>query len=299
MFTLWNVLALANLAFAVVGLALNSLVIKSKQVRSVRPGDWAVLCVIAVVSGGIAPAMLFSALADQSVAGVVVLSRIEPPLTLFLAAALLGVQANALRTGGAFLVFCGVLLTVMLQGPMGHLTKTGLLQIGTGELQAIGAGMLLSITTVAYQMRLAHVPISIYVVARAFICTVFFLVVGAAVQTDSLFSAMATAGVWPYLGGYIAVFGVAAPLFWVIGLRRLHPATVSVAVSTTPFLAVIIAARVLGQLPTMAEIVGGSLVALGLIMTIVGAMEDGRRGRHFASVGSADEFDSGLGFKGV
>ena len=71
---------------------------------------------VALLSGALAPGVLFDALSRTMVNNVVLVGRIEPPLTLALAVWLLGERTNGWEVAGAIVAFGGVVVTVVLQG---------------------------------------------------------------------------------------------------------------------------------------------------------------------------------------
>lgn len=188
---------------------------------------------------------------------------------------------------------------LLIEGPAGGLGKPGEVFFSQFEVLTAAACVVMAIASVLYKSRLPHVSVSVYVVARAAVCSVMFFAVGTVMFGTDALAALVGDEVWPYAVTYAAVFGAVAPMLWLFGLRNAHPATAMIAASVAPFAAVVAAYSFLGHRPSAAEWIGGAVICLGVLLTAVGAWGERRRGENFGSVGSSDEFDSVLGFKGV
>ena len=74
------------------------------------------MAAVALLSGALAPGVIFEALSRTMVNNVVLVGRIEPPLTLALSIWFLGERTNGWEIVGAIVSFVGVVVTVVLQG---------------------------------------------------------------------------------------------------------------------------------------------------------------------------------------
>ena len=102
--------------------------------------DWISMIVVAALSGALAPAMFFFALEQTAVNNVVLIGRIEPPITLVLSVLILRERVNKQIAFGAGLAFIGVILTILLQPVDSSMIEMGDFNIGQGEIMtAIGA----------------------------------------------------------------------------------------------------------------------------------------------------------------
>ena len=77
--------------------------------------DWLSLLVVAALSGALAPSMFFFALERTTVNNVILIGRIEPPITLALSVLILRSRVNRQIVIGAVVAFIGVVLTIVLQ----------------------------------------------------------------------------------------------------------------------------------------------------------------------------------------
>ena len=91
--------------------------------------DWLGMVVVAALSGALAPAMFFFALEQTAVNNVVLIGRIEPPITLILSILVLKSRINKEIAIGAVLAFIGVILTIVLQPP----TEANVMAMGIGH----------------------------------------------------------------------------------------------------------------------------------------------------------------------
>lgn len=82
--SLCNVLFVGNICAFLVMMSIFYPEWKPRQIKSLTRGDWLSLSVIAILSGAIAPALIFAALDQTNVANVVLIGRLEPPITLAL-----------------------------------------------------------------------------------------------------------------------------------------------------------------------------------------------------------------------
>jgi drug/metabolite transporter (DMT)-like permease len=114
--SLCNVLFVGNLValMALVGVYWPEL--NPRRWTGITAKNWLTLVAIAILSGALAPALFFTALDITSVNNVVLVGRIEPPLTLALSVLLLGERVNRWVVAGAVVAFGGVALTILLQG---------------------------------------------------------------------------------------------------------------------------------------------------------------------------------------
>ncbi|MHC5732871.1 MAG: EamA family transporter, partial [Nostoc sp.] len=89
--------------------------------------------------GAIAPGLIFQALALTNVNNVILVGRLELPLTLALSVWLLKERVSLWEFIGAVVAFVGVTLTILLQPPSEAMINMRGLQLGLGEL-LVGLG---------------------------------------------------------------------------------------------------------------------------------------------------------------
>lgn len=110
-----NVLFVGNLCALIALIAIYGRVWNSNTLRRLNLVDWLSLLAVATLSGALAPAMFFFALERTAVNNVVLIGRIEPPITLALSVLILKAQVNSQIVWGAMLAFVGVIITILLQ----------------------------------------------------------------------------------------------------------------------------------------------------------------------------------------
>ena len=86
-----------------------------QNLKHLSKSDWLGLSVVAILEGALAPTLIFAALSLTMVNNVILVGRIEPPLTLALSVLLLRERVNRWVVAGAIASFLGVLLTILLQ----------------------------------------------------------------------------------------------------------------------------------------------------------------------------------------
>ena len=129
--------------------------------------DWVSLIAVAVLSGALAPALIFFALDVTSVNNVVLIGRIEPPLSLTLSVLILKERVNLWVIIGAILAFLGVVLTIVLQSPeLNAIAMTEGFSIGRGELMAAVGAIALAVATIISKIKLAQISLGIFTIFR-------------------------------------------------------------------------------------------------------------------------------------
>lgn len=112
-----NPISYCNLLFAGSVVAFTTLLIlRPKQIRPVElrqfsRREWIVTIIAASLAGGVSPILLFEALSESSVTGVVLVQTIEIPLVLLLAWILYGERSGWVAILGGIVAFGGIFLT--------------------------------------------------------------------------------------------------------------------------------------------------------------------------------------------
>jgi drug/metabolite transporter (DMT)-like permease len=94
--------------------------------------DWISLTITGILSGAIAPWLIFTALEQTNVTNIVLIGRIEPILSLIWGVWLLGTRVNLWTISGSLISFLGVVITALLASSGQMMTMAGF-QIGIGE----------------------------------------------------------------------------------------------------------------------------------------------------------------------
>lgn len=270
-----NVLFVGNLcALIVMGIIFRKQ-LNRQNFKQLDRGDWWNLVAIALLAGSLAPALIFAALDFTNVTNVVLFSRLEPPVTLLLSVILLGVRVNRWTVAGSIVAFAGVGVTAMLSNAgesMGWLG--GGVPLGKGELFAVAGAIVAAIATVISKVRLQRISLGIFSVVRTAIGTVVFFAVAMTLYGSEHFADVLSPLLWKWMLVYGAVIVVAGQLCWFAGLRRSTSAQVTLASSLNPIAAVIMAYLILGEVPTRAQYMGGGVVAIGILLSLIGNLQD-------------------------
>jgi drug/metabolite transporter (DMT)-like permease len=115
--------------------------------------------------------LIFAALSHTSVTNVVLIGRLEPPLTLALSAWLLRSLINPWTVAGAMTAFIGVAVTVL----MGRPPSAGMMMgLGEGDFYMAIAAILGAVSTIISKINLQLVPLGIFSIYRNIVGTIVF-----------------------------------------------------------------------------------------------------------------------------
>ncbi len=268
--SLCNVLFVGNLCALILFLLLFYRDWNLKFLKSLTRNDWISLNVIAILAGAIAPALFFAALDNTTVTNVVLIGRLEPPLTLALSAWLLGVRVNIWTVAGSLVTFVGVAITAFLASSGQVVMGMGFLELGKGELQVAIAAIILAVATVITKLRLQQLPLGFFSSFRTAVGTVIFFVLAKYLYGAEHFAEALSPFLWGWMLIYAAIIVVVGQLFWFRALKRANPTEISLATSSYPILAILMAYVILGEIPTMAQYIGGIGILAGIILSFIG-----------------------------
>lgn len=269
-----------------------------RNVRSLHRSDWISLGLIGVLAGALAPALIFAALETTNVTSVVLIGRLEAPLTLAFSVCFLRSRVNLWTVSGSVVSFLGVAVTAILnrQGPM--VTMMGGLQMGRGELMTAIAALMLAIATIISKRQLQNIPLGIFNLVRTAVGTIIFFFLARTLYGSQHFAEVFSPFLWQWMLLYGAVIVVAGQLCWFAGLRGSTTAESTLANSLNPIAAVAMAYIILGEVPSMAQYVGGGVILVGIGLSFVGTLRD-LRDRATRSMTPDRQMTSMIGFKGI
>lgn len=294
-----NVLFVGNLTALMALAAIYGRQLTPRTLGRLCQRDWLALVGVAVLSGALAPALIFSALEQTAVNNVVLIGRIEPPLTLALSALLLGDRVNRWDVGGAVVAFIGVMLTILLQSPGEGAVQMAGLQIGRGELMAAVGAIAAAIATVISKICLGLIPLGVFNIIRTAIGTVVFFTATIILFRPSHFIDTFSPFVWQWMLLYGGVIVVGGQLAWFEGLKQSNAAEIALASSFSPVAGVLAAYLILSEIPTTAQYIGGAVILLGIALSQIGVSQPETEPTKMPQVVSAQEMETGIGFKGV
>lgn len=262
--------------------------------------DWLNLIAVAILSGALAPALIFFALDITTVNNVVLIGRVEPPLALAFSILILKQRVSWLVILGAIVSFIGVVLTIVLQTPNNPMMTMGnLISIGRGEIMALVGAIFLAISTILGKISLAKIPLGIFTIFRTAVGTIVFFAVVIKLFGIGHFTDVFTPVLWQWMIFYSLFIVVAGQLAWFQGLKTTKTEDVSLASSFSPIAGIAAAYLILGEVPNTAQYIGGSVIVLGIILNQIGVTYKPAKSDTLTRMDVEKQIDNELGFKGI
>jgi drug/metabolite transporter (DMT)-like permease len=298
-----NILSVGNICALFILILLYGRQWSFRTLKQLSVTDWLGLFGVAILSGALAPALTFRALELTMVNNVVLIGRIEPPLILALSVLLLRERVNRWVMAGAIFSFVGVVLTILLashgnSGETGENMGVGLM-IGQGELMAAGGAIALAVSTIISKVKLRQIPLGIFTIFRTAVGVLIFSAIVLQLFGPSHFTDVFSPFLWQWMFFYGAFILVGGQLCWFMGLKTTGASDVSLASSFSPIAGILAAYFILGEAPTMAQYIGGSLIIVGIVLNQIGAVRLAAQTVPVPVSDSAKEMDLEVGFKGV
>jgi drug/metabolite transporter (DMT)-like permease len=300
--SLCNVLFVGNLCALIVLLLIYGRQWNQATLKRLSRKDWIGLTSVAILSGALAPGLIFQALGLTAVNNVILVGRLEPPLTLALSIWLLKERVNLWEYIGAIAAFVGVTLTIFLQPAGEAMMKMGGLHVGIGELLVAAGSVAVSASTIIGKKYLSQVPLGIYNVFRTAVGTVIFFFLALVLYGKHHFADALSPFLWKWMFLYGVLIVVVGQSFWLKGLRSSTVSMASLVGSFTPVAGIVASYLILGEAPTTAQYIGGSVILIGLFLGQFGTHYQTSRERAFSRVDSAraeQQVETGMGFKGI
>ncbi|GAB4538185.1 MAG: DMT family transporter [Pleurocapsa sp.] len=292
-----NVLFVGNICALLALIAIYGREWTASSLSRLALTDWLSLVAVAILSGALAPALIFFALDATAVNNVVLIGRIEPPLALALSIVILKERVNFLVILGAVIAFIGVVLTIALQpSELNAIDMGGGFTIGRGELMAALGAIALAISTIISKVKLAQIPLGIFTIFRTAVGTVVFFAVVIKLYGATHFTDVFAPILWQWMLLYGLVIVVGGQLAWFKGLKVTNAADVSLASSISPIAGILAAFIILMEVPTMAQYIGGSVIVIGIICNQIGVS---RNQSEPATESLKKKLDGEVGYKGV
>ncbi|MDF5736921.1 MULTISPECIES: DMT family transporter [unclassified Nostoc] len=300
--SLCNVLFVGNLCALMLLIVIYGRQWNKATLKQLSRKDWVSLTAVAILSGALAPGLIFQALALTGVNNVILVGRLELPLTLALSVWLLKERVSLWEFIGAVVAFVGVTLTILLQPPGEAMMNMRGLQVGLGELLVAVGSVAVAVSTIIGKKYLSEIPLGIYSIFRTALGTVIFFFFALTLYGSDHFADVLSPFLWQWMflyGGLIVVVGQS---FWIKGLRTSTVSTASLVGSFTPIVGIVAAYLILGEAPTLPQYIGGSVILVGLFLSQLGKMQQTSGKVAFSVVGSTQaeqEVEIGMGFKGI
>ncbi|WP_310485503.1 DMT family transporter [Chamaesiphon sp. VAR_48_metabat_403] len=296
-----NVLFTGNLCALLVLVAIHRHQWSRNTWRQISGRECFGLVVVAILSGALAPGLIFQALSLTPVTNVLLLGRLEPPLTLALSIWLLRERLNRWEVLGSIVAFTGVVLTIVLQADRTHMTPVAGFQVGLGELMAVSGAICLSIATIVAKKHLTHVPLGIHNTVRTGLGTIVYFGLALWMYGFNHFMGVLSPFLWQWMLLYGTVIVVIGQSLWNIGFRNSSIATASLIGSFAPIVGILAAYLILGEVPTHAQYIGGVVILVGLFLGQLGikARTNRLKSIGISSMETEQEIKGKMGFKGI
>jgi len=266
-----NVLFVGNIVALMVLVAIYGKHWHISNIKKLSGKHWLGLSATAILSVALAPSLTFMALSQTTVNNVVLIGRIETPLILALSVILLGERVNRWVVTGAAVSFVGVILTILLQQPAGDMGEMGMgFTVGKGELMALKGAVALAISTIISKVTLKQIPLGIFSIFRTAVGTAVFAAIVVQMYGVNHFVTVFSPLLWQWMLFYGGVIVVGGQLLWFNGLKKAGASDVSMATSFSPIAGILAAYLLLGELPTTAHYIGGSLILAGIAINQIG-----------------------------
>ena len=297
--SLCNVLFVGNICALAVMLPIFYQQLTPRMLKQLTRGDWISLVVIAILSGAIAPGLIFAALDNTNVTNVVLIGRLEPPIGLALGVWLLRARVNPWTVAGSLVCFVGVAATALFASSGQKIAMMGeLLHLGKGELQVAIAALLLAIASILSKLRLQSIPLGFFSLFRTGLGTIVFFILANYLYGSGHFAEAFSGFLWGWMLIYGAIIVAAGQLCWFAGLREATAAQTTLASSLNPIAAIAMAYLILGEVPTMAQYLGGGIILVGIVLSAIGNLRQTKTSAKPTRLTRSKQMEMAIGFRG-
>ncbi len=270
-----NLLFAGNLVAALTLFAVNQREWRPSRLRRLSRRQWLIQTVLALTSGAIAPAMMFTAISRTSVTNIVLIETIEIPLGLLLAWIFYREKSSGTAVLGALCAVTGVATTLFLQmdaSPERMAAARMGRGVGSGEVFAAAATVLLVCGAEIGRKQLQTIPLGIFSVYRNLLGAFFFLGIGLYLFGIGHFADIFSPVLWGWMILYGGVVVACGQLAWFSGIKRVRPADIATASSFSPVAGVLFAGIILGEVPMPAQLIGGGIILSGIAIALWGEL---------------------------
>lgn len=292
-----NVLFVGNICALLVLIIIYKKQLNLQLFKQFSSQDWGSMLAVAFLAGALSPAATFEALSRTMVNNVILIGRIEPPLTLALAIWLLGERVNSWKITGAIVSFVGVIAIIVLQIFWENSdTSANTITIGSGEILAAVGAITYAISNTISKARLHRIPVGFFNIIRNGLGSIIFFFTALYVYGSSHFMELSSPFLWKWMLIYGTVIVVIGQIFWLQGLKKTSSSDASIASAFSPIAGILGAYFILGEKPILAHYIGGCIILVGIVLSQVGS-----RGETFNQVTEKihpQQRETGMGFKG-
>jgi drug/metabolite transporter (DMT)-like permease len=292
-----NVLFVSNLCALIVLIPFFRKQLTKQVLQTIPRQDWLILILVSILSGAVAPGLIFTALSQTMVNNVILIGRIEPPLILSLSVWFLHNRLHRWEVVGTLVSLVGVVFTIALQ-PASSPFPMSLLSLGQGELLTMLGVSAAAIATIMSKARLGHIPLGLYTVVRLVVGTVVFFVLAIVLYGAEHFRDVISPVLWQWMLLYGLVIVAIGQLCWFRGLRATTTSEAALVNSFNPIVGIASAYFILGERPLFAHYVGGSIILLGFVLNQLGIWNQASSKSCALKMKSMQQMEGTVGFKG-
>ena len=229
---------------------------------------------------------------------IVLVGQIAPILTLALGIFFLGSPVNLWTISGSLVSFGGIALTIFLGNSGQGIAMPGF-RIGLGEIFVLIASVINATNNVISRLQLQSIPLGIFTIYSNILGTIIFFLLANILYGPNHFAEVFSPFLWQWMIVYALVIVVLGKLCWLAGLKKASATELNVASLLNPILAIIMAYLILGEVPTAAQYIGGSLLLVGVILSFIGNLYQIKANEKPAIPSPRDAMKTNVGFRGV
>lgn len=219
------------------------------------------LCLSSLIAF-IYPALIFTALEITSVTNVVLLSRCEVVIFVLLSMFFYKIKLNVYQHIGYFIItFSTVLLTLVNDNFM----------FSKGDILILVAAVFFAITSIINKELLRHTSVKAFLFVRNFTSSLLFFIIAVKLFGWHHFSDAFRGDLLFIMLFYALIIIVLGQFLWFTNTPRVSFSTITWLLIFNPFLTIIFAWLLLGEVPSFYEGLAIIFIFLGLIIARIGA----------------------------
>jgi len=265
-----NVLFIGNLSALVTLSIVYGRKWNPRQLNRLSLANWLILIGAAILVGTVAPALTFFALEKTSATNVILIGRIQSPITLALFTLAGDKKTNWWIFVGEIVAVLGIICMLVLETPEENFANIMGQKIGIGELLAIAGALALSLGKFIRGTKLNQISLGVWAIFRTAIGTVVFATLVIKLFSISHFTDVFNPLVWQWISIYGIIIVAGGQILWFKGLSIVEFSAVSYAGYLIPLAGMAIAYFILGEIPTAAQYVGMFPILIGAIVNQIG-----------------------------